>query len=279
MNKIAILTDSASNITENTTEGIFVVPLYVNYGNESKKDLVEITPEELFDKIDDENPSTSAPSIDDFGEKIQMIKEAGYQEIIAVAVSQTLSGTYNAMRLALEDQDLPFKLIDSKTVTMPQGLLVMYARHLINEGHTSEEIETILNNKLHDAKVYATVSDLQYLIRGGRLSKVKGLVGGALKINPILTIDENGEIGKYRSIIGKKRALNFLVDQVKADLAKSNNYYLAIAYGRHQEDIAEIKEQLSELVERADLYLEGPVTAVLGSHSGPSAYVVSYLKK
>lgn len=279
MSKIAILTDSASNITENTTEGIFVVPLYVNYGNESKKDLVEITPEELFDKIDDENPSTSAPSIDDFGEKIQMIKDLGYQEVIAVAVSQTLSGTYNAMRLALEDQDLPFKLIDSKTITMHQGLLVMYARHLINEGHSSDEIETILNNKLHDAKVYATVSDLQYLIRGGRLSKIKGLVGGALKINPILTIDENGEIGKYRSIIGKKRALNFLVDQVKADLADCDDYYLAIAYGRHQEDIAEIKEQLSDLVERADLYLEGPVTAVLGSHSGPSAYVVSYLKK
>lgn len=279
MNKIAILTDSASNITENTAEGIFVVPLYVNYGNESKKDLVEITPEELFDKIDDENPTTAAPSIQDFGEKIQMIKDLGYQEIIAVAVSQTLSGTYNAMRLALEDQDLPFKLIDSKTVTMPEGLLVMYARHLIKEGHPSDEIETILNNKLHDVKVYATVSDLQYLIRGGRLSKVQGLVGGALKINPILTINENGEIGKYRSIMGKKRALNFLADQVKADLANCDDYYLAIAYGRHQEDIAEIKEQLRELVERADLYLEGPVTAVLGSHSGPSAYVVSYLKK
>ena len=106
MEKIAILTDSASNIEENISEGIFVVPLYVNFENESKKDLVEISPVELFERMDKENASTSAPSIDDFAEKIKFIKELGYTKILAIGVSQALSGTYNAMRIAMEDGDM-----------------------------------------------------------------------------------------------------------------------------------------------------------------------------
>ena len=78
--------------------------------------------------------------------------------------------------------------------------------------------------------------------------------------------------------MGKKRALNFIVDETKKALQKAEKYYLAIAYGKDKEDIAGIKEKLSDLIEGANLYLEGPVTAVLGTHSGPSVYAVSFLK-
>lgn len=278
MEKIAILTDSASNIEENISEGIFVVPLYVNFETESKKDLVEISPVELFERMDKENASTSAPSIDDFDEKIKFIKELGYTKILAIGVSQALSGTYNAMRIALEDGDMEYVLIDSKNITMTEGLLVMYAKSLVTKGLSIDEISKIVKGKIKDLRLFATVSDLKYMIRGGRLSVVEGLLGGTLRINPVLTIEEKGTIGNYKSVMGRKRAVNFIARETHKALAEADGYYLALAYGKDVKDIAEIKEKLGDLIKRADLYIESSVTAVLGCHSGPSTYVVSFLK-
>ena len=277
MEKIAILTDSASNIKENIGDGIFVVPLYVNFEDESKKDLVEISPEEVFSRID-ENPYTSAPSIDDFGEKISIIKEKGYEKILAIGASQKLSGTFNTMRLALEAGDLEFTLVDSKNITMPEGLLVMYAKNLIREGKSFDELGTLVEGKIKDLKILASVSDLKHLIRGGRLSKVEGLIGGGLRINPILTINDGGEIKNHKSVVGKKRAVNFIAKEVKKSLEDSDRYYMALAYGKDVSDIDGVKDKLSDLIDGAELYLEGPVTAVLGCHSGPSVYLVSFIK-
>lgn len=278
MEKIAILTDSASNIEENISEGIFVVPLYVNFDTESKKDLVEISPVELFERMDKENASTSAPSIDDFDEKIKFIKELGYTKILAIGVSQALSGSYNAMRIALEDGDMDYVLIDSKNITMTEGLLVMYAKSLVTKGLGIDEISKNVKGKIKDLRLFATVSDLKYMIRGGRLSSVEGLLGGTLRINPVLTIEEKGTIGNYKSVMGRKRAVNFIARETHKALAETDGYYLALAYGKDVQDIAEIKEKLGDLIKGADLYIESSVTAVLGCHSGPSTYVVSFLK-
>lgn len=278
MEKIAILTDSASNIEENISEGIFVVPLYVNFDTESKKDLVEISPVELFERMDKENASTSAPSIDDFDEKIKFIKELGYTKILAIGVSQALSGSYNAMRIALEDGDMDYVLIDSKNITMTEGLLVMYAKSLVTKGLGIDEISKNVKGKIKDLRLFATVSDLKYMIRGGRLSAVEGLLGGTLRINPVLTIEEKGTIGNYKSVMGRKRAVNFIARETQKALAEADGYYLALAYGKDVKDIADIKEKLGDLIKGADLYIESSVTAVLGCHSGPSTYVVSFLK-
>lgn len=278
MEKIAILTDSASNMEENISEGIFVVPLYVNFDTESKKDLVEISPVELFERMDKENASTSAPSIDDFAEKIKFIKELGYTKILAIGVSQALSGSYNAMRIALEDGDMDYVLIDSKNITMTEGLLVMYAKSLVTKGLGIDEISKNVKGKIKDLRLFATVSDLKYMIRGGRLSAVEGLLGGTLRINPVLTIEEKGTIGNYKSVMGRKRAVNFIARETQKALAEADGYYLALAYGKDVKDIAEIKEKLGDLIKEADFYIESSVTAVLGCHSGPSTYVVSFLK-
>lgn len=277
MEKIAILTDSASNIKENIDQGIFVVPLYVNFENESKKDLLEISPAEVFSRID-ENPYTSAPSIDDFCDKISLIKEKGYDKILAIGVSKNLSGTFNTMRLALEAGDMEYILIDSMSITMPEGLLVMYARSLIEEGKSFDDLQSLVEGKIKDLKIFASVSDLKHLIRGGRLSKVEGLIGGSLRINPVLTIDNNGEIKNYKSVVGKKRAVNFIAKETQKILEGAGSYYMALAYGEDPSDIDDVKDKLSGLIDEAALYLEGPVTAVLGCHSGPSVNAVCFLK-
>lgn len=110
------------------------------------------------------------------------------------------------------------------------------------------------------------------------MTKAQGLIGGKLRINPVLTIDENGEIKNHKSVVGKKRAINFIAKETRKALENAEKYYMALAYGEDVTDIAEIKEKLSDLIDEADLYLEAPVTAVLGSHSGPSVYAVCFFK-
>ncbi|MBS4872096.1 MAG: DegV family EDD domain-containing protein [Peptoniphilus sp. oral taxon 375] len=202
----------------------------------------------------------------------------GYGKILAIAISQSLSGTYNSMRLALESQDMDYRLIDSKTITMGQGLLLTYGHQLIQEGLILDEIAEKLEEKKRDVKIFAGVGDLKYLVRGGRLSRVKGLIGGSLRLNPILALAEDGSIENYKSVMGKKRTLNFIVDKVRMDLAGKEPYYLALAYAGDRDKLGEVKDELGDLVDGADQYLEGPVTAVLGTHSGPDAYVVAYLR-
>lgn len=277
MDKIAILTDSASNLEENISEGIFQVPLYVNFEKESKKDLLEICPAQVFSRID-EKPYTSAPSIDDFSEKIKLIKDEGYSKILAIGPSHKLSGTINTMRLALEACDMEFDIVDSKSITFTEGLLVMYAKNLIEKGISFNKLRLLVEEKIQDLKIFASVGDLKHLIRGGRLTKAQGFIGGKLKINPVLTIDENGEIKNHKSVVGKKRAVNFIEKETRKELENSDKYYMALAYGEDVTDIANIKEKLSDLIDKADLYLEAPVTAVLASHSGPSIYAVCFLK-
>lgn len=278
MNKIAILTDSAGNLSEDISRGIFVVPLYVNIDDRSYKDLAEIKPETLYDSIDKALPQTSAPSVSDYLEKIEKIKALGYEEILGIGPSSELSGTYNAMRLALEAADVKFLALDTEQASLSQGVLILYARDLIEQGHNLEAVYERVYAKRHDACILAVVSDLKYLRRGGRISHLKGMLGELLKLHPILTIDSKGKVGVHKTVRGRRRALEETVKTVKEALKGKDKYYLALAYGQSEDQIDPIKGHLESEIQGAEEFIIRPLTSVLGSHTGPQTYAVCYLE-
>lgn len=275
--KIAILADSACNVVENEDNNIFVVPLYVIFKNYSKMDLVEVTPDEIYSTIDTEAPTTSAPSVEDFTKKIDHIKELGYTHIIGISITTSFSGTYNSMRLALEKSNINYEALDSRSVSVGSGLLIEYGARLIKEGFEFKEIFNILKDKRKDVKLYAVVNDLKYLIRGGRISNLKGIIGTILRITPILSIGEDGNVINHKSVRGKDKALNYMSKLVKRDLENNNKYFMALSYADDIDGISEIKEELKNYIDKADFYYQAPLTSVLGAHAGPSTYVVSYM--
>lgn len=275
--KIAILADSACNVVENEDNNIFVVPLYVIFKNYSKMDLVEVTPDEIYSKIDTDAPTTSAPSVEDFSEKISYIKKLGYTHIIGISITTSFSGTYNSMRLALEKSNINYEVLDSRSVSVGSGLLIEYGSRLIKKCLEFKKIYETIKNKRKDIKFYAIVNDLKYLIRGGRISNLKGIIGTILKITPILSIGEDGTVSNHKSVRGKDRALKYMSKLVKRDLEESDNYFMALSYAEDIDGISDIKTELKNYIEKADFYYQVPLTSVLGAHAGPSTYVVSYM--
>lgn len=277
MSKIAILLDSGCNIKEDIDKGIFVVPIYVNFNDISKRDLVDIDPKELYERID-EDVQTAAPGINDFMSKIELIKELGYEKILGITISLALSATFNSMKLALESSDMEYKILDSKGVSISSSLIALCGSELIGSGLELEEVYNKLEEKIKDVKLFVVVEDLKYLIRGGRISHVKGVIGSVMKINPILSIDENGKIYNYKSIRGRAKALKYVRDLVLSELKDKNSYYFSLAYAKDKSDIDELRENLSEEIKNAKIYIEEPITAALGVHAGPTVYGVCYME-
>lgn len=276
MSKIAILTDSAGNVSENIEKGIFVVPLYVNFPSESKKDMIEISGEEVLARLDSEMPKTSAPSIDDFAEKILQIKSLGYEKIIGIAISSGLSATMNSMKIALEEDGIESKIIDTKQVSYSEGFLTVYAQKMISEGKEFEQIVLELERIKSGAKLYGMVTDLKYLVKGGRVKPLKGFVGSLLKINPLLHIID-GVIEPHSSVRGKAKALKKFREVLEEDLKDAKEYYFSVLYAT-DEVKDELKEEVKDLIINSAIYVEERITSVLTTHTGPSVQAVAYLK-
>lgn len=278
MNKIAILADSACNVNEDIDNGIFVVPLYVNFKNFSKKDGLEIEPKELYEIIDVEIPTTSAPSIDDYLQKIEYIKSLGYEKILGFTMTGTGSGSFNAMRLAFEQTDIGALPIDTKRGAVASGILVYYGKKLIDDGMDFNDIYEKLMVKRDDVRFLIVVEDLKYFQRGGRISHLKGLIGRILRLSPILSLNEEGMLYPVETNRGKRRSMRRFIKRVKEEIAEMDNYFMAMNYPIDVSDIKEIKEELKEGIEGAEFYYDNALTAVLAAHSGPNTTIVSYME-
>lgn len=275
--KIAILTDTALDIMTDEEKGIFSVPLYVNCGMESYKDLVEIERATVYERVVKEQLTTSAPSVDDFLLYIDKIIEQGYDEIIAIHLSGELSGTISASKIALDSRDIPYKLFDTLNVSIAGGFFVHYTKTLIDKGLGLDEIEIELTKQRNNARIIASVKDLKYLIRGGRLKPIKGAVGSALNIKPILSTTEEGKIEPLSSIMGEKKTLKKIIEIVKERLGNADMYYLSIMYAEDESKVELFEEEFKNEIENANIYIKNPISSVLTAQAGPEIYGISYM--
>ena len=161
---------------------------------------------------------------------------------------------------------------------MGEGLLVYHAAEMAAEGKSLDEIYITLKNKTSDILLLALVSDLKYLIRGGRLKPIKGFLGTMLKINPILSLTEKGRIEPKESIRGTVKALRRVRELTKEHLAGSKKYAISLIYAQDKNDINDLRELMKDIIEKASFYEEKAITAVLGAQAGPSVQLVCSYK-
>ena len=273
MEKIAIMVDSGSNILEDKENGIFMVPLYLHTNDFSKKDIYEINRDELFEIIDKKSPTTSAPSIDDFSKKIEEIKKLGYEKIISISISSKLSGTFNAARIAFENSDIDYRIIDSLNGSYCTGFLAIHARKLANKGKKIDEIVESLERLKANNFFLITVSNLKYLIKSGRVPKISGFIGNFLNIRPIITIDDNGFAIPIEKCRGAKKTCEKIAELIREKLKNVKEYYLCFAYGEDTKDLEYLESILKDEISAAKIYTTVPLTSVLCTLSGPGALV------
>ena len=278
--KVKIITDSTNDLGKDLLQqlNVDVIPLLVNFSEESYLDGVEITTKELYEKVEAVGtlPKTAAAPIQTFIEIFEKYVNDGY-EVVYTGIGKSLSRTFeNAFFAAQEVNPEKIHLIDSMNLSTGIGLLVLKACKYRDQGMSGAEIKAQLEKDRHNVKSQFAVETMDYLHKGGRCSGVTRLVGSLLKIKPIIQVKE-GKLGVGKLPRGKMViALNTLIKQLEEDLPNLDKDAVLITHSLADESCEYIKSKLAEML--GDI----PVIAtnagcVISSHCGKGTIGILYM--
>ncbi len=276
--KTAIMVDSGCDISQEFIEqyDIKVLRLKVLYGDRMYSDGLDIDPLEVYGRFPQEIPTTSTPNMYEVSELVNEIKSEGYEKIIGITISSGLSGTYNAVAMAFEEEDIETFAFDTKNISIGAGLLAMWAAKKLSEGWTFEAVKHGLNDKINDSKVFFYMDTLDYLRKGGRISPAVAIVGKALNLKPIISCNEKGTYYTVSKIRGQHKGLEKLMDSLK-DYIGDKKAYLAIMNGDGTRYLDIIRARIKEMFPQCEVVVDKQITATMAIHTGPGLIGVGVL--
>lgn len=270
MQKIALMTDSACDLTKETLDkyNIKLLPLRIIYKDIEFLDKVNVTPKEVYDRLNTEIPTTSLPSMEYMENILANIEKEGYTHVISINISSGLSGTFNSVRILVENHpNLSCHVFDSKILGIPLGTIVLEAAKLIEQGRSYEEIIKELPKIQQNVSIYYTLETLEYLKKGGRIGKVSGTLGELLNIKPIIGVNEEGSYFTYAKTRGRKQSLNKLKEILfeQLDACKCNIWIIeGGAYNDAKKFLDSVKTHPN--IVNIDI---STISPALGVHTGP----------
>ncbi len=214
--KTQIIIDSTTDLPEGLKAAVKVVPLIVSFGEKQYEDGVELSRDEFYRELESGKvlPKTSQASPAAFEKVYREVREKGMEGVV-IALASDLSGTYQSACIAAADYP-EIRVVDSKTVAIGAGILAEHAIACAEAGMSAERIAEEIEEKKKDVCLVAMLDTLEYLWKGGRLSRTAAIAGGILNIKPVITIKDGTVVvlGKAR---GAKKANNLLVEQVTSN--------------------------------------------------------------
>ena len=274
LSKIAILTDSASDITPDMIEGldVTVIPIRLKIGENNYKDGVNLSKKEFWHKLLTEKvvPKTAQPSPAEFRDYYEELFNKGYEKIISLHISSKMSGTQQVAKVAREmlKREKDIIIVDSKSVTFGQTYQVLEAAKMIKAGAKLEDILTRLYEIADKMKVYFAVSDLTYLEKGGRIGRASSVIGNLLKLRPVLKL-EDGEVSLETKTFGERGAISYMEKIIKNE--GRNSIYLYTAWGGTNQELhnTDILKKTADTMRKIEYKGRFEIGATIGSHSGP----------
>lgn len=275
-----IITDSASDITKEEADkfNIDVIPLLVEFNGKSYMDGIDITKEEFYNKLIDYDdiPKTSMVTAYRFSEYFDKYKD---EDIIYIGLSSKLSNSFNQAMLAKEDRT-NIHLIDSLNVAMGERILVEYAIKLRDSNKDIEYIIRELEEKRKNIKVIALLDTLEYLQKGGRISKTVAIAGKLLTIKPVIAVID-GKIDLIGKARGSKNGNNLLRELVNKSGGIDFNMPFSLGYSGVSNFMLEnyinnSKDLYSEYSDFLPVSMIGPT---IGTHVGPNAIGIAFYAK
>ena len=274
LSKIAILTDSASDLTPDMIEGldVTVIPIRLRIGENNYKDGVNLSKKEFWHKLLTEKviPKTAQPSPAEFRDYYEELFNKGYEKIISIHISSKMSGTQQVAKVAREmlKREKDIVIVDSKSVTFGQAYQVLEAAKMIKAGVKLEDILTRLYEIADKMKVYFAVSDLTYLEKGGRIGRASSVIGNLLKLRPVLKL-EDGEVSLETKTFGERGAISYMEKIIKNE--GKNSIYLYTAWGGTNQELrnTDILKKTADTMRKIEYKGRFEIGATIGSHSGP----------
>jgi DegV family protein with EDD domain len=279
--EIAIAVDSCCDLPLEyiRKHHIHVIPLNVNFGEQTFIDRLTLTPKKFYERLENskDHPKSSQPSPQKFKESFERLLQI-YPRIISLHLSAKLSGTYQGS-LSMANTIAPGKIhvVDTESASVGVGLMVREIEPMIRANEPIEKILNHLEYCIKTIKVFISVQTLEYLIRGGRLSKTRGAVAKSLNIKPILGV-EHGEVVPITKVFGHSNALRKVMELVKETTKGKKNLRFGIAHANsvgiaewYANEIQKYFEVDSEKILITD------VSTVIATHAGPGAAAVAVL--
>lgn len=275
--EVKIVTDSCSDISPAVAKefGITVVPVYVRFGSEVYRDQVDIDSEEFFRKLATSpiHPSTSAPSPGDFAETYKKLAQET-DKIVSIHVTSKHSATYDAAlagKEALPEKRCQIEVIDSKGVTMWQGLVAISAAKAAEARKSLREVVERTHETINQMRALGLLDTLMYAVKGGRLGKAISAVESVLNVKPLLTL-RDGEVHPAGLVRSRSKGIERLYEFVKSAVGIED---LSIVHSTTQGEAETLAERLSSFLPKISPRIArlGPA---LGAHGGPGALVVAF---
>lgn len=278
--KTRIIIDSTADLSAELKSKLSIVPLTVHFGDEEYLDGVTIDHKTFYEKLieSDELPTTSQATPDSFIKEFDKVKEAG-ESAVVITISSKLSGTYQSAVIAAEDFDNIY-IVDSGSATIGSGILAERALELADSGIDAREIAEILNKEKEKIVIIALLDTLEYLKKGGRISKTVAFAGAVLNIKPVISV-EDGEIAILGKARGSKLGNNLLVEEIEKSGGVDFEKPVMLGYSglsdvlllKYIEDSKYLWEKGLENIRYT------AIGSVIGTHAGPGAIAAAFFKK
>ena len=278
--KTRIIVDSTADLMPEYKERVQIVPLTMHFGDQEYIDGVTIDHKTFYEKLveSDVLPTTSQATPDAFMKEFDEVKEAG-EAAVVITISSKLSGTYQSATIAASEYDNIY-IVDSGTAAMGSGILVELAFELLEKGLDAKAIAERLEEEKKKIIIVALVDTLEYLKKGGRVSKTVAFAGGILNIKPVLSVID-GEINMLGKARGSKMGNNLLVQEIEKAGGVDFSKPVMLGYSGLSDAL------LLKYIEDSKHIWEGNIQevryttigSVIGTHAGPGAVVVAFFKK
>ncbi len=276
---VKIVTDSTADLPPEVAQqlGITVVPVYVRFGEEVYRDGVDISQDELYQKLvaSPIHPTTSQPPPGDFADVYRKLAKET-DEIVSIQVTSKLSGTYDS---ALQGKELAgvrcrVEVVDSLSLSMGLGLVAMAAARLAAAGESLQMVMEEIGQAIPAIRLLGVFDTLKYLLQGGRIGRAKALLGSVLNMKPLITM-RDGELFPAGQARTRSKGIERLFDLVKNAL---NVQEVAIVHSTTPDEAGSLREHIGTIFDKKQIHMArlGPA---LGVHGGPGTLILALREK
>lgn len=277
---VRIITDSTADLRADLVGKIPFVPLTINFGEEEFVDNVTMSRKAFYEHLAvcKDLPKTSQPTPDAFAQEYEKAIAAG-EKVIVLTISSKLSGTYQSANIAAMDYPGQVYVVDTLSATIGIGVLAEMAYDMAQQGVDAEAIVAKLEEEKHKLVLFAALDTLEFLVRGGRLSKVAGFAGGLLSIKPVITL-KDGEIAVIGKARGTKQANVMMNKEIAGVGGVDAEKPVLVGYTGLSDELLQKYVEESEAVYAEVEGLDcAMISGAIGTHVGPGAYAMAFFKK
>lgn len=284
--EIAVLTDSIADLPREFIDQhqVHLLPLNILIDGTNYLDKLTLDSKKFFEMLDqaDEYPSSAQPTIKSIENKLSYLADH-YESIIAITVSSKMSGTYESFVSAAEnirkqDEDVKISVIDSRSNSGAQGLLVMEAAEAVQQGNDFEEIVEHLKTIRENLYIYVSVDDFKYMVKGGRVSPLKGKLANFFNLKPIISIDREGNGIAFAKAFSKKGNFKKIKSILKEHQENGGIKRIAVVHGDDRERAEKFKQSFEKLLDKEIEFIEN-ISPIVAINAGRGSTAVALIQR